>query len=189
MDRMAWTGGQRIRCAAVDPYLFGGPTVADEVTLPLPLPLPLPQEQPPEPQPPEPEPEPTTVESDAALAPGPRTRRRRVLLAVGWGVLAVMLVAVVLAGLDIAMGNGGSGQSLRARPGDCFSGNSDSDLKRVPCDDSAVKWTVIGVVEHKTQQESKQKACEAWPNAEASYWETRNGTDGFVLCLGSVAAS
>ncbi|MCW2639426.1 MAG: hypothetical protein JWP76_1732 [Dactylosporangium sp.] len=163
--------------------------MADEVTLPEPPEPPEPPPPQPQPEPQLPEPQPTTVESDAAQVQEPRTRRRRVLLAVGWGVLAVMLVAVVLAGLDIAMGNGGSGQSLRARPGDCFSGNSDSDLKRVPCDDSAVKWTVIGVVEHKTQQESKQKACEAWPNAEASYWETRNGTDGFVLCLGSVAAS
>jgi hypothetical protein len=100
----------------------------------------------------------------------------------------VVLVAVILAGGYFATGNRGTGSSLRARPGDCFSGDSDSDLKRVPCDDHAVRWSVIGVVEHKTQQESKQNACEAWPNAEASYWESRNGKDGFVLCLGSVTA-
>jgi hypothetical protein len=102
--------------------------------------------------------------------------------------VAVVLVAVVLAGIDIVTSNGGGGRSLRANPGDCFSRDSDRDLRRVRCDDPAVKWTVVGVVEHKTEQESKQNACQAWPNAEASYWETRNGTDGFVLCLGPAAA-
>jgi hypothetical protein len=145
--------------------------VADEVTPPQPQPQPLPQPLPP---------------------PEPARNRwvptRRTLRAVGWGVLAVMLVAAVLAGVAIATGDRAGGKSLRAKPGDCLAGDSDSDLKRVPCDDQAVKWTVLAVLEHKTQKEAKQEACGAWPDAEASYWESRNSADGFVLCLGSAGA-
>jgi hypothetical protein len=99
-----------------------------------------------------------------------------------------MLAAAVLAGVAIATSDRVGGKSLRAKPGDCLAGDSDSDLKPVPCDDPAVKWTVLAVLEHKTQKEAKQEACGAWPDAEASYWESRNSADGFVLCLGSTGA-
>ncbi|GAA1816247.1 hypothetical protein HC028_10180 [Planosporangium flavigriseum] len=115
-------------------------------------------------------------------------RWRRPLRAIGWGALAVMVVAAVLAGVHIAMNNRADETSLRAKPGDCFSGESDRDLRRVPCDDPAVRWMVLGVVQRSSEHAAKQQACAAWPNAEASYWESRNGTDGFVLCLGSVIA-
>jgi hypothetical protein len=43
------------------------------------------------------------------------------------------------------------------------------------------------VVNDKTEADAKKTACGQWPDAEASYWESRNGKTGFVLCLASAA--
>jgi hypothetical protein len=141
--------------------------VADEVTMPQP--------------------------SEAATAGRPATRDRsarlrRAGIVAGWCVLAAGLVAAVLAAVALVAADRGDGRSLRAEPGECLSGDSDRDLRRVRCDDPAVRWTVVGVAEHKSKRQAGQDACRAWSDAEASYWESRNGTDGFVLCLGPVTS-
>jgi hypothetical protein len=118
--------------------------------------------------------------------PGRRARLRRVLVAAGWSVLVLGLVAAVLAGVALVTGDHGDDRTLRAEPGECLSGDSDRDLRRVGCGDPGVRWTVVGVVEHRSKRQAEQDACRAWSDAEASYWESRNGTDGFVLCLRSV---
>ncbi|MGC9666741.1 LppU/SCO3897 family protein [Planosporangium sp. 12N6] len=126
---------------------------------------------------------PQTDSSPAGLSPSQRrVRWRRIFTTVAWSVLVALVAAAVWAGVDLATGRH-SDPSLRARAGDCLSGESDSDLKRVPCDAPDVRWTVVGVVEGKTRQEAGQNACAAWSNAEASYWESRNASTGFVLCL------
>jgi hypothetical protein len=61
-------------------------------------------------------------------------------------------------------------------------------MKRVKCDAAGVRWTVVGVVDGRTEAESKQSACAQWPEVKASYWESKNGKIGFVLCLASTAA-
>jgi hypothetical protein len=126
-----------------------------------------------------------TPAADVLATPGKPPGRSRAVLA-GWGLLALVVVALAVTGIAIAFGHHGSDQSLRAKQGDCLSGESDTDLKRVSCGDAAVKWTVVGVVQDKTQNEAKQQACSPWPQSEASYWESRNGKTGFVLCLAGV---
>jgi hypothetical protein len=162
--------------------------VADELTLPQP-PAP-PAESPVEEtaESPVESPAESPAEETAVPAAARWARWRHPLTVVGWVLLAAVLVAAAVAAVGLVIGRG-SEPSLRASPGDCFSGESDSDLKRVACDDPGVKWTVVGVVENKSKQESTQNACAAWPSAEASYWESRNGTSGFVLCLGAVRAA
>src|SRR5262249_33605716 len=127
--------------------------------------------------------EPEPVEPPAAAEAQPR--RRSAVLA-GWGALALVLLAVLVTVVAVVVNHHGPEQSLRANQGDCLSGQSDSDLKRVSCADAAVKWTVVSVVQNKTEDEAKQKACAPWPQAAASYWESRNGKTGFVLCLAAV---
>jgi hypothetical protein len=126
---------------------------------------------------------PEQADQDGA-APVPK---RRSLVVAGWALLAVTLLAVTVGAIGFAMGRHGDDQTLRARPGDCFAGQSDSDLKRVSCTDRTVRWSVVGVVENKTEEQAKKDACDPWPQAEASYWESRNGSKGFVLCLVSTS--
>jgi hypothetical protein len=128
------------------------------------------------------EPEPAAATGDAATK-----KRRPAAVLAGWAVLGLVVLAIVSTVIAIAVGRGGSVKSLHAKPGDCLSGQSDSDLKRVSCTDSKVAWTVVGVVQNKTENEAKQQACAAWPQAEASYWESGNGKTGFVLCLATAA--
>jgi hypothetical protein len=181
---MAWiadNGYGALRSVCTSP---GGFVVADEVTLSQPRAESEPPAVPDGPETPAVSDGPETPAVPPAPETGGRRRRwRRTLAVVGWVVVAAAVVAAVLAGVDMATGNH-SGTSLRAKPGDCLSGESDSDLTLVPCDHPDVRWTVVGVVENKTRQEATENACAAWPNAEASYWESRNGTSGFVLCLG-----
>lgn len=128
----------------------------------------------------------------AIPAPAPvRDRRaplRRTLVAIGWVAVAAGLVAGAVVAVDIVTGHHGDGRSLHAKSGDCLSGESDHDLRFVQCDDPAVKWIVVSVVERQSKQDSQQKSCRLWPEAQASYWESRNGSDGFVLCLRPVSA-
>lgn len=118
-----------------------------------------------------------------------RARLSRTLRAVARGVPAVAAIAVVAAGVAVATGDHAAGRSLRARLGDCFAGAGGTDLKRVQCDDRTARWTVLGVVEQVSETDARQQACAAWTGSEASYWESRNGVDGFVLCLRSVPAA
>jgi hypothetical protein len=83
---------------------------------------------------------------------------------------------------------GGTEKSLRSKAGECLAGEREGDLERVSCTSSSARWTVVGVVENKTQEQAKIQACRAWPAAEASYWESHNGRTGFVLCLASTTA-
>jgi hypothetical protein len=132
--------------------------------------------------------EPVVIDEPAAMptATVETPLRKRPAVLAGWGLLALVLVALAVSGIALAVGHHGSDQSLSAKQGDCLSGESDTDLKRVSCGDTGVKWTVIGVVQNKTQDEAKQQACAPWPQSEASYWESRNGKTGFVLCLAAV---
>jgi hypothetical protein len=86
------------------------------------------------------------------------------------------------------MTSNGKEGSLRAKQGECLSGHSDNDLKRISCDSASARWSVVAVVENRTKEQAKQEACQAWPTAEASYWESRDGKTGFVLCLASMGA-
>ncbi|NJC70247.1 hypothetical protein HC031_11070 [Planosporangium thailandense] len=137
--------------------------------------------EPPEPsEPPEPAgAEPPVVAAEARK----RWTPRRTFAAVGWAVTAAVVIAAVVAAVAIVTGNHGGGRSLRAKAGDCLSGDSDHDLRFVQCDDPAVKWTVVSVVDGQSQRDSRQKSCQRWPEAQASYWESRNAQNGFVLCL------
>jgi hypothetical protein len=60
-------------------------------------------------------------------------------------------------------------------------------MKRVKCGAADVRWTVVGVVDNKSEADAKTAACGQWPEAEASYWESKNGKTGFVLCLTSTS--
>ncbi len=139
----------------------------------------------PEPVEPEPPAEPVEPPAEPPAAAEAQPRRRSAVLA-GWGALALVLLAILVTVVAVVVNHHGPEQSLRAEQGDCLSGESDSDLKRVSCADAAVKWTVVSVVQNKTEDEAKQKACAPWPQAAASYWESRNGKTGFVLCLAAV---
>jgi hypothetical protein len=131
------------------------------------------------------------VESGIAGLPAPEAQpaaRRRSLTVVGWAVLAAVLLSVALGAAGFAMGKRSADRTLRAKQGECLTGASDTDLRPVACTDAAAQWRVLGVVENKTQKEAKEQACQAWPQAEASYWESRNGKNGFVLCLAAAPA-
>jgi hypothetical protein len=121
----------------------------------------------------------------AATAVAP-ARRFRTLKFAAWGLVAAVIAALVIGGIALAS-HGGGERSMRAKQGDCLSGEQEKDLKRVGCDDTRVRWTVVGVVTGRTEADAKKTACSAWPQAEASYWESRNGKTGFVLCLASAA--
>jgi hypothetical protein len=133
--------------------------------------------------------EPLTDATPLAAAPGSeRARRRRKAVLVGIGVLAVVLLAAIVVAVGSWVGHRGTDKSLQAKQGDCLSGQSDSDLKRTACGSPSAEWRVVGVVANKTREEAKQQACRDWPTSEASYWESRNGKTGFVLCLAATTA-
>src|SRR6266536_731693 len=139
----------------------------------------------------------TQVETTAAetgaepyTVAGTPTARSRVLALTVVAALVAVLVAAVIAIVDVVggsdKGSGADDHSLRAKRGDCLLGESEKELKRVGCSNPDARWTVVGVTDNKTESDAKNQACAQWPEAEASYWESRNGKTGFVLCLASV---
>ncbi len=139
----------------------------------------------------------TQVETTAAetgaepyTVAGTPTARSRVLALTVVAALVAVLVAAVIAIVYVVggsdKGSGADDHSLRAKRGDCLLGESEKELKRVGCSNPDARWTVVGVTDNKTESDAKNQACAQWPEAEASYWESRNGKTGFVLCLASV---
>jgi hypothetical protein len=135
------------------------------------------------------------ADSTSLVDTPPSRRSRAFTITVVAGLVAVLVAAVVA--IVVVIGGSGKGStknsrstgnenSLRAKQGECLAGASEKELKRVDCSNPDVVWTVVGVTDNKTEADAKKEACAQWPEAEASYWESRNGKTGFVLCLASV---
>jgi hypothetical protein len=103
-------------------------------------------------------------------------------LAIGGGIVAVLIVAVVA----LALLAGGDPE-----PGDCLS-EDNQELAVVDCDDSSAAWRLIGVQEGEQSYDeylADPETCAAFPTAEQSFWVGENGDQtgqGVVYCVTGV---
>ncbi|GAA3110037.1 LppU/SCO3897 family protein [Streptosporangium carneum] len=106
--------------------------------------------------------------------------------AFGKRVVAYAIGAVVVAGGAFVY-NQLTGAPQIAKAGDCMAGATAEELKVVECADPTATLTVAGRVESKSQAEweadQEGKICSAYPNADQSFWEGKEGKEGYVLCL------
>jgi hypothetical protein len=109
--------------------------------------------------------------------PKPKSKRRFI----GLGIVLVVLVVVVVGAL---IANRHAANTAKA--GDCVQQTGANDLKVVKCDDPKATFKVVGRVEDKTQAEASVGACDAYKDAQSSYWEGKPGKKGLVLCLAPV---
>ncbi|GAA0404277.1 hypothetical protein Acor_24250 [Acrocarpospora corrugata] len=110
----------------------------------------------------------------------------------GAGKLIVKRVAAGVVGAILLAGGGYvynqmTGAPEIAKAGDCLAGASADDLKVVACTDPTATLTVAGRVEDKTQKEweadQEGAMCSAFPSADQSFWEGKEDSTGYVLCL------
>lgn len=134
----------------------------------------------------------------------PTSRSRRgpiaaILVAIG----ALMLLCVIGGVILVVRGGGpdfsgaaGSDDSGRdtvvgAAVGECLAGDSvdnvqqaqNADLRVVDCTEADARYTVVGRIDGRTQEQVDDEVCQPYDQAELTYWDGRSGESGTVLCL------
>jgi hypothetical protein len=104
----------------------------------------------------------------------------------GKRIVAYAIGAVVIAGGGFVYKQV-TGAPEIAKAGDCIAGATADEFKVVACTDPGATLTVEGRIESKSQKEweadQEGALCEAYPNADQSFWEGEEGKEGYVLCL------
>ena len=70
-----------------------------------------------------------------------------------------------------------------AKVGDCLVQDGTDSVKAVKCDDPSAKYQVVQIFEDQKEPSDFTNPCNDIANADASYWEGKQGSTGRVLCL------
>jgi len=70
-----------------------------------------------------------------------------------------------------------------AKVGDCLVQDGTDSVKAVKCDDPSAKYQVVQIFEDQKEPSDFTNPCNDIANADASYWEGKQGSTGRILCL------
>ncbi len=70
-----------------------------------------------------------------------------------------------------------------AKVGDCLVQDGTDSVKAVKCDDPSAKYQVVRIFEDQKEPTDFTNPCNDIADADASYWEGKQGSTGRILCL------